>query len=85
MTEERCKGCGRKVYFAVDMEGKNQILDAVAPVYMHIAEDAPNALGTPSRKPMLVSRVKNSYVSHFSTCKFASEFSKKGKGGSRET
>lgn len=76
MTEERCKGCGRKVYFAVDMEGKNQILDAVAPVYMHIGQ---------TDNPMMVSRVKMSYVSHFSTCKYASEFSKKGKGGSRET
>lgn len=74
MTEERCKGCGRKVIFIVDDKGKTQILDAVAPTW-RISDDC---AGT------RYCHRAAAYVSHFSICPKASEFSKKRKGGSYE-
>lgn len=71
--ESRCQGCGKKVVFAEDDNGKTQILDAVAPVY-HVSKDQTRCIRAEKGKFM---------VSHFSTCPKADQFSKskKKKGG----
>lgn len=63
-----CRGCGRKVFFVKDADGKTQILDAVAPVWSIQGQPEPMA-----------TREIGSYVSHFSTCPKASEFSRRKK------
>jgi CRISPR/Cas system-associated exonuclease Cas4 (RecB family) len=67
----RCKGCGRKVIFAVDAVDptKTQILDAVAPVYAVQGEKC--------------IRVRDAHVSHFVTCPERERFSKK-KGAQKD-
>lgn len=71
MSEKLCK-CGKKIFFAKDENGKTQVLDLVAPVYVCEGTDL-NATGTVRRLPF-------AYVSHFATCSAADEFSrKKGK------
>lgn len=67
MGESICK-CGRKIVWATTTDGKKIPLDPVAPVY---EIDPVN--------PDTCERTKTAYVSHFATCKFASDFS----GGER--
>lgn len=70
MSEQAtCKGCGKKVIFVKDEDGKTQILDPQPPVYGYA--DLPNG-------PWCY-RLKFAAVSHFSTCPKANDFSKKGK------
>lgn len=66
----QCKGCGRKVIFAKDEEGKTQILDAVSPVY---STDTTFVDGT-----ITVVRDRDAFVSHFITCPDRAKFSKAG-------
>jgi len=70
MTERPCKACGIPLIFAKDMEGKTQVLDKRAPCWI-LRDDADG-------NPVAI-RAASSYVSHFSSCPKASEFSKKGK------
>ena len=62
MNEALCKGCARKMIWATNpATGKMIPLDAVATIYK--LEDG-KAI-----------KVEGYYVSHFATCKYASEFS----------
>jgi hypothetical protein len=67
MSETTCRGCGRKVVFATDENGKRQILDVVSPCYEITQDDF---------EGRRCARRKTTYVSHFATCPKASEFSK---------
>lgn len=71
MVPSKCKGCGRKVYFAVDENGTNQILDAVSPVYQLTDAAAPE-----NHNKQQCVRSTTAYVSHFVTCPQRSMFSK---------
>ena len=67
MSESICK-CGKKITWGVDkFSGKKIPLDAVAPVYRMWTEE--------DRNVTLCERYGPGAVSHFSTCKFANEFS----------
>ena len=69
MNTIRCKGCGKQVSFVKDRDsGKIQILDAVAPVYEIPLEDESVCI-----------RRMGFFVSHFSTCAKANDFSKNKK------
>lgn len=68
MLTSTCKGCGRKIVFAIDENAKVQILDMVAPVYLLSEEE----MGV-----FTCERVNKHYVSHFATCPKANEFHKK--------
>ena len=70
METSTCKGCGKKVIFAVDTEGKTQILDAIAPVFY--------AYVNSSGKNDCV-RDEQAFVTHFATCPAANQFSKSAK------
>jgi hypothetical protein len=62
-----CRGCGKKVFFAIDTEnGKTQILDAVAPVYEISSSDEEVCV-----------RRRDFYVSHFATCPQGNYFHRK--------
>ena len=74
METTKCKGCGKKVIFAKDENGKRQILDAVAPCY---------ALRLVGKN--LCFRSEGTYVSHFATCSAANQFSKNKKGSAAQT
>ena len=63
MIETKCKGCGRKMLWGKTVEGKSIPLDASAPVYR-----LDKVKGT-------VERSQEFFVSHFSTCPRASDFS----------
>lgn len=63
----KCKGCGKEVIFAVDENGKTQVLDKSAPVYVE------NGVGH-MRGPG-VQRENRGYVTHFATCSKANDFS----------
>ena len=67
-----CRGCGRKVVFAVDEKGHMQCLDAVSPTYE--VREAPAGSNAVPR----CERSRSSYVSHFVTCPERERFSKKG-------
>lgn len=66
--EQTCKGCGKKVIFARDTEGKIQILDPVPPIF-GLLSDLPDG-------STHVRRLRGAYVSHFATCPKANEFSR---------
>lgn len=68
MSKSHCKGCGARVVFAIDENGKNQILDPKPPVYdVALSEVGNSSCG----------RIRGGMVSHFATCPKASQFSKK--------
>jgi hypothetical protein len=76
-----CRGCGKQVFFAKDDFGKTQILDFRAPVYRIIPVEEEL-----SGKHCV--REYKSYVSHFSTCSKANDFSSSKKrmdGNAEET
>lgn len=66
MSAKPCRGCGKPVVFAMDEEGKWQILDASAPIWKQV----PSKDGKPH-----VMRDPKAMVSHFSTCRHANAFS----------
>jgi hypothetical protein len=67
-----CKGCGRKVVFAVDEEGAHAVLRrGLADVRVREAPVGSNAVPRCERS-------RQSYVSHFVTCPQRERFSKKG-------
>jgi len=59
---DRCRGCNKKLIWAKTPGGKFIPLDAVAPVYMKLGDGS-------------FARHVEAYVSHFSTCPHANEFS----------
>ena len=66
-----CKGCGKPILWAVTEDGKKIPLDPTPPVYQVIG-----TLNTVLGDEKLVARAKEGYyVSHFSTCSHANEFS----------
>ncbi len=74
MEEAKCRGCGRKIIWAITAEGKNIPLDLVAPVYsvaLHRIED-----GT---EVYTATRLGMTFVSHFATCPKANQFSGRNK------
>lgn len=66
---KHCKACNRSIYFVSDDLGTIQCLDATAPVWVQIRDQ-----NGESR----VMRVTG-YVSHFSTCPQANDFSRSKK------
>ena len=72
----KCRICGLEIIFAKDENGKWQVLDAVAPVYITsiLGQDE---WGNLTYK---ATRAGNSImVSHFATCPKSNEFSKQKK------
>jgi len=65
MKHSICKGCGKKIFWGITHEGKKIPLDASAPVY-HF---------NPDEYGETIVKAKDMYVSHFSTCKRANDFS----------
>jgi len=66
----RCKGCGAEILWARNENGKKIPLDAKAPVYvLTIRED----MGIEARCQR--AEKGRAFVSHFSTCPKANEFS----------
>jgi hypothetical protein len=65
-----CRGCGRPVVWLIDTEGKNQILDPTPPVF--IARRNGNG-------EVIAQRTHAAFVSHFSTCPKADQFSGRNK------
>lgn len=66
MSAKPCRGCGKPVVFAKDTDGKWQVLDAHAPIWIQIkSKDS-----TPR-----VMREPKAMVSHFATCANANDFS----------
>lgn len=70
LEERPCKGCGRRLAFVKDQNGKTHPLDLVAPTFA-IRVDS---LGHP-----FAERASDVYVSHFATCPKANDFSKGGR------
>lgn len=66
----KCKGCGKLIRWEQTPDYKNIPLDVSAPVYALIEQQG---------KPTVVVRTHLCFVSHFSTCPKASDFSKGGK------
>lgn len=62
-----CK-CGKTIIWGTDENGTKHPLDPVAPVYQGLPSEANN---------IKVIRLKQAWVSHFATCRFANDFSKK--------
>lgn len=60
-----CRVCGRRVVFLKDQDGKTQVLDVVAPVYI-VTEGGPGPCA----------RSRAAYVSHWATCPKADEVRK---------
>ena len=67
-----CKGCGKKLYFVRDVDGKLHPLDASAPVYS-VRRDLSGA-------PIAVRVGRIAFVTHFATCAKADDFSASKKG-----
>lgn len=63
-----CKGCGKKIVWGIDENGKTIPLDPAPPIYM---------LACMTTRGQEVTRApRNEYmVSHFSTCAKANDFS----------
>lgn len=72
-NERACRGCGRKVIFARDSNGKVQCLDAVSPVYL---VEFAQAHGEPDT----CTRATTAFVSHFVTCPQREQFRKPKEG-----
>lgn len=69
MKISKCKGCGKDIVWAKDLiTSKNIPLDAKAPVYEFGLIDN-------DEKHPVVRRATSHYVSHFSTCSKANDFS----------
>ncbi len=66
----RCKGCGKKIFWAVTLEGKKIPLDPTPAVYRVVQRQ--NTHG-------LVERDTNAMVTHFATCSSAGRFSGRNK------
>lgn len=62
-----CRGCGKRLFFVRDGNGRLQPLDAVAPVFT-VERDM---TGAP-----VAQRLLSAYVSHFATCPKADAFSR---------
>lgn len=74
MRNAACKGCGKPIVWATSRDGKKIPLDPRPPVYrVTVVEDI-----------VWCDRVTDVMVSHFTTCKLASQFSgagaRKGRG-----
>ena len=67
-----CRGCGRPIIWAENENGKKIPLDATAPVYQVTEEK----IDTENRRYAIKVQRSGGYVSHFSTCPKASDFSK---------
>ena len=79
-----CKGCGRKIAFAVSDEGKTIPLD-MAPVY--VLRTSPETGVEIWQRDGIGDTERMAFTSHFATCSAASQFSasKRRDGpGSRE-
>ena len=79
MKIARCRGCNKKVYFVRDREGKDQILDAVAPVFS-VSPDFWGFGEELIEKTNRVVRTHFAFVTHFATCRDANKFGKSKKG-----
>lgn len=75
MRTSTCRGCGRKVVWAVDVDGKRRCLDAVSPVYEVQDPEDPMC----HEVPLTCKRHRGAYVLHFVTCPARELFSSKGK------
>lgn len=64
----KCKGCGASIIWAVNENGKRVPLDAKAPIYVLLATASLD-------EERCVRDRSPRYVSHFSTCPKANEFS----------
>ena len=81
----KCRGCGRAIIWGQTEAGAKIPLDAIAPVYQVIKQEI-NPITVPlppaEFKAMVKNRIKitvaraDGFVSHFSTCSKASDFSK---------
>ena len=65
-----CKGCGKKIVWAVTQEGKKIPLDPAPPVYMLMRFHDENG-----RWVYRCDKGGTVFVSHFSTCPKANDFS----------
>lgn len=85
-----CKGCGKPVIFVKDEKGTTQVLDASAPVYQATSYRTTAGLssvvfglqsGDFDQITSIegVQRTPIAWVSHFSTCNVANQFSKSTK------
>lgn len=72
LFQRDCQKCGCPLAFIESAEGKLIPLDLRAPVYQVI--DIKKQDGSLRRQAV---RTHMAFVSHFSTCRFADEFSKK--------
>lgn len=68
MTDGKCGGCGKKVIWGTSETGARVPLDPVPPVY--------RIVGAASVGYAKLVRDKQAYVSHFSTCPSANQFSR---------
>ena len=75
-----CRGCGKKIVWVEDNNGKKIPLDPVAPVYQ--IDIAAAALAPGCTK--IATRRKDCMVSHFATCPDANKFSGKTKKDAKD-
>ena len=68
-----CKGCGNKIIWGLTSSGKKIPLDTSAPVYLLAADPKE------TKEPIPVRRIRQFFVSHFSTCPKANDFSANNK------
>jgi hypothetical protein len=70
VERRNCRGCGKPLLFVKDANGKVHPLDASAPVYMLQADLTGATIAVRT----------TAYVSHFSTCPKANDFSASNRG-----
>lgn len=71
-----CKGCGREIVWGISPTGGKIPLETCKHIYMGVHSDLPQA-GVPFEVIKCTDAVH--FISHFLTCKNASEFSGQGK------
>ena len=74
MADSKCRGCGKKIIWAITAEGKNIPLEAVAPVFAVDEYTLDDGVVV-----NLARRAERTFVSHFSVCPKANEFSGRNK------
>jgi hypothetical protein len=73
LLDRPCRKCGAPLHFARTHKGDTIPLDLRAHVWVIVYDR------TEPRRPSTVVRTELAYVSHFFTCPYASEFSRKNK------
>lgn len=71
MSVSRCRGCGKEILWAETNHGKKIPLDPKAPVFSVVSDNGKLIAVIPSGG-LIGERF---YVSHFSTCIYANDFS----------